>query len=384
LVPFSCHGRCPILGPQLKGGSSCSRRRFYLLGVYLPWRAGGSDASCRAERGVIVLEVRYVVVGAGAVGGVVGGRLALAGRDVVLVARGAHLEAIRAQGLRLESPDGTETVHAAAVASPSEVAWAIGDVAVIAVKGQATLEVVRALAVAAPPDLPVLCMQNGVENERVALRWFEHVHGACVALPSEHWEPGVVAANSAPIPGILDMGRWPTGADATDDSIAADLCNAGFAARAVDDIARWKYAKLLRNLGNALDALSRNAAADGELATRIADEGEAVLRAAGVEAATREEEAVRRGDLLHVTPIAGRERGGSSTWQSLARGTGNVETAHINGEIALLGRLHGVPTPANALLQREAERAAGTGAAPGSLREADLLARLRSSATAPG
>jgi len=320
--------------------------------------------------------VRYVVVGAGAVGGVVGGRLALAGRDVVLVARGAHLEAIRAQGLRLESPDGTETIRAAAVASPSEVAWATGDVAVIAVKGQSTLEVVRALAAAAPPDLPVLCMQNGVENERVALRWFEHVHGVCVALPSEHLEPGVVAANSAPIPGILDVGRWPTGFDGTDEAIAADLCAAGFAARAVADIGRWKYAKLLRNLGNALDALCRDAAADGELASRIAEEGDAVLRAAGVEAATRQEDAAHRGDLLHVTPIAGRQRRGSSTWQSLARGTGTVEAAQLNGEIALLGRLHGVPTPANALLQREAERAAAAGDPPGSIDEAVLLRKL--------
>lgn len=324
--------------------------------------------------------MRYVVVGAGAVGGVVGARLALAGRDVVLIARAAHLAAIQEHGLRLESPAGAQVIRTRAVSSPDEVAWAPGDVALMAVKGQDTLAAVRALAAAAPQETPVLCLQNGVENERVALRWFEQVHGVCVALPSEHLEPGVVAANSSPVPGILDLGRWPAGADRLDEVVAADLADAGFAARAVDDVARWKYAKLLRNLGNALDALCGREAADGRFARIVAEEGEAVLRAAGMEVVTRDEEAARRGGLLTVAPIAGRARGGSSTWQSLARGTGSVEAAQLNGEIALLGRLHGVPTPANALLQREAERAAATGAPPGSVHESALLAQLEAAA----
>ena len=55
--------------------------------------------------------MRFVVLGAGAIGGVVGGRLAEHGHDVVLIARGAHYEAIRDNGLRIESPD--EATHAA-------------------------------------------------------------------------------------------------------------------------------------------------------------------------------------------------------------------------------------------------------------------------------
>ena len=74
--------------------------------------------------------------------------------------------------------------------------------------------------------------------------------------------------------------------------------------------------------------------------------------------------------------IDGERRGGGSTWQSLARGTGRVETDLLNGEIVLLGRLHGVPTPVNALLQDVANELARTGAPPASLTEADLLARL--------
>ena len=75
-------------------------------------------------------------------------------------------------------------------------------------------------------------------------------------------------------------------------------------------------------------------------------------------------------------PVAGRERGGGSSWQSLRRATGSIETDYLNGEVVRLGRLHGVPTPANALLQATARRLAATGGEPGSVPAADLLARL--------
>ena len=67
--------------------------------------------------------MRFVVVGAGAVGGVVGGRLAEHGHDVVLVARGAHGEAMRERGLRIESPDAAITQRVAVVEHPTAVEW---------------------------------------------------------------------------------------------------------------------------------------------------------------------------------------------------------------------------------------------------------------------
>ena len=62
-----------------------------------------------------------------------------------------------------------------------------------------------------------------------------------------------------------------------------------------------------------------------------------------------------------------RPRGGSSSWQSLARGSGSIEADWLNGEVVLLGRMHGVPTPVNEALQRLANEMAANGAAPGSL-----------------
>jgi 2-dehydropantoate 2-reductase len=65
----------------------------------------------------------YVVLGAGAIGAVVGGRLCQAGFDVTLIARGAHLHALQALGLRVESPVSTQTVRLAAVGHPREIDW---------------------------------------------------------------------------------------------------------------------------------------------------------------------------------------------------------------------------------------------------------------------
>jgi 2-dehydropantoate 2-reductase len=65
-------------------------------------------------------------------------------------------------------------------------------------------------------------------------------------------------------------------------------------------------------------------------------------------------------------------RGGGSSWQSLARGTGSIETDFLNGEIVMLGRLHGVPTPANAAMQRIANRLARDGTLPGTMAVAEI------------
>jgi 2-dehydropantoate 2-reductase len=82
----------------------------------------------------------------------------------------------------------------------------------------------------------------------------------------------------------------------------------------------------------------------------------------------------RRGDALTIQPVEGEERrAGGSTWQSLRRGTGTIETDYLTGEIVLLGRLHGVPTPANRTLQDLAGEMARTGEPPASRSVDDVL-----------
>jgi 2-dehydropantoate 2-reductase len=80
--------------------------------------------------------MRYIIVGAGAIGGTIGGRLFEAGHEVVLVARGPHLDALRARGLRLVTPDGEAALPIPAVGGPGELDLRDGDVLVLAVKTQ--------------------------------------------------------------------------------------------------------------------------------------------------------------------------------------------------------------------------------------------------------
>lgn len=81
-------------------------------------------------------------------------------------------------------------------------------------------------------------------------------------------------------------------------------------------------------------------------------EDERVLDAAGIAYASAEEQRRTRGDKVTLSPLDGAPRGGGFSWQSLTRGTGTIEAGHLDGEIALLGRLHGVPSPLNDPLQR--------------------------------
>lgn len=324
--------------------------------------------------------MRFIVVGAGAIGGVIGARLFECGHDVVLVARGPHLDAIRSRGLTLASPAATVTLPIPVAGRPEDLEITADDVAIVATKSQDTQAALQGLAAAAGRDeLTVACAQNGVRNEEAALRMFANVYGICVMSPTAHSVPGVVEAYSSPVTGILDVGRYPSGAggDEVAVAIAEAFSSSTFVSVPRPDIMRWKYRKLLMNLYNALDALLGDRPWPDEITSGITNEATAVLRAAGIDVASAEEDRERRGDLLKVDPVeGGGRRGGGSSWQSLERGIGSIETDYLNGEIVLLGRLHGVPTPVNAFVQRLAGEAARKKAAPGSYSASDLLAML--------
>jgi 2-dehydropantoate 2-reductase len=323
------------------------------------------------------LTKRYVVYGAGAVGGTIAARLHLSGRDVVAVARGDHLRAMREHGLRFVTPDADELVRLSVAGTAAEAGLREGDVVVLAVKGQDTPEALDDIAAAADAGLPVVCAQNGVDNERQALRRFAHVFGALVYLPAQHVEPGVVEAYSAPAHGVVDIGRVPAGVDETAVDVAADLAGAGFASVAVEGIMDWKRAKLLRNLGNALDALLQDADQADDIEQRAVAEARECFAAAGLAVVSDEQAEARMAAMSPPRDAGDRPRGGSSTWQSVARSSGRIETDYLNGEVVLLGRLHGVPTPVNEALQSLADRLARERGRPKSMTRAELEATIR-------
>jgi 2-dehydropantoate 2-reductase len=331
---------------------------------------------------------RYVVVGAGAVGGGLAALIVESGGEAVAVARGEHAEKIQRDGLTVRTPERVVTVAVPCVTSPDELRLSQDDVIVMTTKTH-QLEAALRTWVDAPvigggtvgDTLPVITALNGVTSEDLALRYVDRVIGCCVWLPAVHLHPGEVILRGTPIRGTFHVAPVPAGRDESSvlEAVDRDWTAAAFRVVQPEDVMPWKYRKLVSNIGNAVQAL---VGAGGERPDAVVEaaeaEARAVLAAAGVEVTTdRVEAAERRGAGMRIAPVPGApdEMGGSS-WQSLARATGEIETDYLNGEIARLGRVHGRPAPINSGLARLARTAAATGQHPGWLSVAELEAQL--------
>jgi 2-dehydropantoate 2-reductase len=289
--------------------------------------------------------VRYVVLGAGAIGGVIGGGLHRAGHDVLLIARGAAADALRTAGLTLQTPDGDQTLRVP-VGSVDDVRD--GDTVILAVKSQDTVAALDSLA---GRDVTIVCAQNGIANEAAALRRFERVYGVFVWLPCQHLEPGVIQVYAAPVHGVLAVGRFPSGEDAFAGELARAFTAAGCDGQVSADVMRLKRGKLLGNLINGIHVVMGDGPETEERHELAMDEARACYAAAGLH--WEEDTRALGARMSPPRPVHGEAHAMSSTWQSLQRGS-TLETDYLNGEIVLLGRLHGVPTPVNADIQRRA------------------------------
>ena len=293
------------------------------------------------------LAMRYVIYGAGGIGGVIGARLFQAGFDTTLIARGEHAAVIRRNGLRLISPQGIEQLAIPLAEHPREIAFTADMVVLLCVKSQHSQVALEDLASVAPPAIAVACVQNGVANESLALRYFSNVYATVVNLPAMFLEPGEVVTHAEGFGGILDTGCFPAGIDERTAQITADLRSAGFSAREDACVMRQKYAKLLLNLANVMQAGLRDFAQAGDIGAAVRREALACFAAAGIDCANKAETRARREGIYRMVDIPGYERTAGSSWQSMQRGTGDIESEYLNGEICWLGRRYGVPTPGN-------------------------------------
>lgn len=350
---------------------------------------------------------RYVIIGAGAIGSVIAARLAQhCPHQAVLVARGDNAKTIAEQGIHLRTPDEDVHVPVDVVTSPDQINLRPNDVLVFATKTQqvqaALLEwvdrPVDGTGAIAGDVLPVVMALNGVESERLAQRLFATVIGAAVWLPAAHLAPGEVIVRFAPLSGAfivgpcvpkgtvpngtpVDPGTMPTlGSRTATDALQADWQAAGFDVHVLDDVRPWKYRKLVMNLGNAIDAIlgpGQKSDSAADILAALTSEAQAVLTAAGVTLPSDEDEALWRGDGFVVRPVPGVDRAlGTSSWQSIVRGSGSIETDYLNGEIVLIARQHGLDAPLNATMQRIARQAAAGHVAPGSMTPDELRALL--------
>jgi 2-dehydropantoate 2-reductase len=337
-----------------------------------------------------------VIIGAGAIGGGIAARLAQhsSAHPPVLIARGDNATAIMTDGMRFRSPDDDILVPVTVATEPSAVELHEDDVLVFATKthqvhaallewaDQPVSDAGGTVIGTAGEFLPVFMALNGVESERIAARLFRHVFGVCVWMPAVHLSPGAVAVRIAPVSGMFIIGRYSGKLRDSDKHLLAALREdweaSTFHVHIVDDVMRWKYAKLIGNLGNAVQALVGPSADTPDVLGALRAEGRAVLERAGIPMASADEESAKRGDVFTVRPIPGLsgELGGSS-WQSLVRGSGSIETDYLNGEIVMLARLNGMDAPANEAVQIAARAAAARHLQPGSMSVDELRALMR-------
>jgi 2-dehydropantoate 2-reductase len=334
--------------------------------------------------------MRFVICGAGAIGGVLGGQLAKAGFAVIFIDTiPEHVAAINAHGLQLKGVHGTHTLAIPAVLQATAVDFRPDDVIFLAVKAFHCAAAAAALRRATTLELPIFCAQNGVVNEEIAARYFRQVNGVMVLIGATRLVPGeVVHTGNGPV----GIGTYPAGLSHTAHKVAAALDATDLPVYTTAHIGRAKWNKLLINLNNATLGVTGLAtqAAIADAATRlwmadVWEEGAGVLQAAGIryegppgmgaiEDRIRE---LRDSTMPPSGPVHDGPTGRTSLWQDLYHRRGQVEAEYLNGEIVRLGRQYGVPTPYNSLLLELITEMAVARALPGTYTVQQLWTRLQ-------
>ena len=290
--------------------------------------------------------MRYIIYGAGGIGSIMGGHLFRTGHDVILIGRPGHVNAINKNGLRLITPTGTHVLQIPSVTSPEQIDYRPDDVVFLCTKGQDTEAALQNLKEVIA-DIPVFCFQNGVRNEEIAAKYFTGVYGVMVRVGAEYLKDGEVIARRDP-PGWYIIGRYPEGTDDLTETVADDLRTAGYFIRTVKDVMPYKWGKLMANTGNAVGAITSGSWQDMMPIFRaVGEEAAKVVEKAGTKWISQEQVAK---DWPEITaPLRGQlnTEAQSSTWQSLERHQGSIETDFLNGEIVRVAKQLGLKAPLN-------------------------------------
>jgi 2-dehydropantoate 2-reductase len=307
--------------------------------------------------------MKIAIIGAGAIGGYVGAKLALAGEDVTFIVRGANLAAVRARGITLVDRDGREHVARNLKATDDYTAAGTHDVVIAAVKGHQLETVAPSMPMLFAAHTSVVTMQNGIPY------WYFHRHGGELegtrvgsvdpdGVIGRHVPPqrviGCVVYPAAELiaPGVIrhiEGERFPLGEldGSTSERvvrIAEAFARAGLKAPVLDDIRAEIWLKLWGNLTfNPISALTRSTLVDicrdpltRELATTMMTEAQAVAQSLGISFRVSIEKR-----------IAGAEKVGAhktSMLQDIEAGR-EPELDAIVGSVVELARLTGTPTP---------------------------------------
>ncbi|MCX7172723.1 MAG: 2-dehydropantoate 2-reductase [Proteobacteria bacterium] len=285
--------------------------------------------------------MKIAVMGAGAVGCYFGGMLARAGHAVVLIGRPQHVEAVRRDGLFMDTQTFQE--HVAMQADTDAGGMRGAQLVLCCVKSTDTESAAAEMAPHLEPDAIVLSLQNGVDNsERLQALLRREVAPAVVYVATEMAGPGHVKHHG--------RGELVIGPSAVSDTLAKLFAAAGVPVQISDNVAGALWAKLILNCAfNALSAITQTpygrlfqSAGVDEVMRDVVRECLSVAQAEGVSVPGDMWEAVER--------IASTMPGQfSSTAQDLARGK-RSEIDHLNGYVLRKGGALGIPTPVNRVL----------------------------------
>lgn len=292
--------------------------------------------------------MRIAIVGAGGVGGLLAGLLARAGTEVVLVARGAALAAVRDGGLRIDSPLGSFRAPVPAAAEDPAELRAV-DAVLVAVKAWQVEAMAPRLAPLLAPGAVVVPLQNGVEAavRLAAALGVEQVAGGVINVLAWIDGPGAVKhVGDAPRVTMGERGARAGRPSARLDALAAELQRAGVGAKVVDDVERaiWEKFLLVEPWGAVASAaraplgVVRGVAALRALHARAGEEVAALARARGV---NLPDDAVTR-------MVAFLEKLSAEATVSMQRDIGAGRPSELEdqvGSVVRLARDAGVPVP---------------------------------------
>lgn len=311
--------------------------------------------------------MRFLFLGAGAIGTYVGGSLAAAGEDVAFIERPEPAAQIRAAGLKVHTRGGTRLVRNVVMHDSAAAALAAGpyDIAVFALKSFDTQTAVDEL-VASGHEVPtILSLQNGVDNEPTIAATLGADRVIAGTVTTAVSKPGVGEVVEEKHRGIgVALGN------ALSEPLVAALDHAGLSGKAYRHAAAMKWSKLLGNLtGNATSAILDRTVAElfadlrtYDLEVAVLKECLAVMRAKGYPVVNLPGTPVRALALATglprviaqpaLTRVLGSGRGDKmpSFHIDLHAGRGRTEVGFLNGAVVRAGSETGVPTPVNALL----------------------------------
>ncbi|KAA3595956.1 MAG: ketopantoate reductase family protein [Calditrichaeota bacterium] len=295
----------------------------------------------------------YLIIGAGSIGSALGANLQKNGFSVTLVANSEHTKQINQNGLSVVTQDGSFKVKIPCFDSIENIRISEKTIILMTMKFDRRFEkTLLEMKEKGFCENPIVCFQNGVEAEKIAMKYCSKLYGGVARMTCTIRKWGELSYAKQ---GIFIVGKYPSGTDEICDKIKANLENVGFKIGIAPEIISDEYLKILVNLNSATHALFKNITENpvklAEIKFNVLREGIEVFEKAGINpypscglGSTKEE---MLENFKEPKEQKFRFQTYNSTWQNLYWQKEDTETKYFNGLVISLGRELGITTPYN-------------------------------------